>query len=68
VYYNLEIRLKGKKGMWALIQFSEALKQVFLAKVTLSAVKYTCYPKQSSSKQNIRSYSGVSGSKLEKIT
>jgi len=55
VYYNLEIRLKIEKGTWALIQCSETLKHVFLAKVTLSAVKYACYSKKFSSKENIRS-------------
>lgn len=55
VYYNLEIRFKVKKGTWALIQCSGTLKHVFLAKVTLSAVKYACYSKNSSSKENIRS-------------
>jgi len=48
VYYNLEIRLKVKKGTWDLIHCSGILKHVSPAKVTLSAVK-------SSSKENIRS-------------
>jgi hypothetical protein len=55
VYYNLEIRLKVKKETLALIQCSGTLKHVFLAKVTLSAVKYACYSKKSSSKENTRS-------------
>jgi len=37
------------------MQCSGTLKHVFLAKVTLSAVKYARYSKKSSSKENIKS-------------